>query len=150
MKKLIILLFVIAGCNSEDPTEQIKFEIAPEFIAGVESFYSEAQEHGITVPDTDNLIISVLSPNYQDENGVFANSRYYKKNGQRIIEISEIEPCTEMPLFRELAHVLLSMPYTAEGEVIMNRYADPCAYVHTPTGEFYTEIRDSYLQTLFE
>lgn len=151
MKKIILLLFVIAGCSGEDPTsKQTKFEVDPLFATQVDTFYAEALSHGVTVPETDNLIISVLAAGYQDENGVYANSRSYKKNGQQYIEISDIDPCEEIPLFRELAHVLLGKPYASDGDVIMNPYVNPCVYVHEPSGEVYPDIRETYLVKLFE
>ncbi len=149
MKKLLFLLLIVAGCSDDSADKpQTKYEIDPLFATEVQNFFTEAEARGFTIVK-ENLILSELAPGYQDANGVHAVSRYYKDGAQRIVEILDIDPCSEMAVFRELAHVFLDKPYVSSGEVIMNPYAGPCAWIHLPTGEVKASIREESLVELF-
>lgn len=141
MKKLFIILFIAIGCGSEDP--QTKFQVDAQLSVQVESFYTEAQAYGYN-PERANLIVKAIP------SGSIV-SKYYVDGGQRIIEVLVLDPsaCQELPVFREMAHALLNKPYSAEADVIMNQDTNPCAYVHTGTGEF-LPTRVDYLNELFQ
>jgi hypothetical protein len=146
MKKLLFLFLIVAGCSSDPTTEPIIYEISPKFNTEVQAFYSEAQVRGITI-DKVNLIVAELAPEYQDANGVFAGSRFYKVGDQRVIEIRDT-PCNEFAVFRELGHVFLSKPYASSGEVIMNPYANPCGWKNS-NGTVNPTLRTQYIVQLF-
>jgi hypothetical protein len=152
MKKLLFFLLIVAGCSDDtiDKTMQTKYEIAPLFQKEVAEFYLQAEAHGNAVANKENLILKVMDPDYVDSNGVYVLGRSYTDGDQRIVEVRDVPPCLEFPVFREMAHVFLNKPYATTGEVIMNPDANPCAYIQVSTGAVYTEVRKAYLTELFK
>ncbi len=145
--KPIILLTLLCSCSViQDVDDPPRYAIDAAFTADVQAFYDQCQARGI-VYDRANLILQPLPEGWKDASGAYGFSRSYVVKQQRYAEVA-IFQCQEMGVFRELAHALLSKPYS-NGEVIMNPQADPCAYVHLPQGDYYADIRDKYLSELF-
>lgn len=149
MKKYILILsmLIIAACSGDGEDPKPVYQIDTDFQAQVDEFYTQALTHGYGELPKDNLIVKEYDRTSQPN----SNTSYaYKKNGQNYIEIWKVETvnCRESIVFRELAHLYLSKPYSSDADEIMSPAFNPCTYVHVD-GYFYAERAD-YLNELFD
>jgi hypothetical protein len=104
MKHLIIITLLLIAC-SEDPTV---YYIEPDLLEYVNTFYSEANKRGITLPK-DNLILEWADDLPDRVNGRTIRHKGLGSSDQITIKIrpGQSDKCTEHVVYHELGHALL-------------------------------------------